>query len=51
MLFPIEWRGKRDAKLVEVTGVSGAKFCHNAGFLLVAETKDALLKLLTLIIK
>jgi uncharacterized UPF0160 family protein len=43
--FPESWRGKRDSELEKVTGVPGAVFCHNSGFLVVAKTKEAVLEL------
>ncbi|HEY4505439.1 MAG TPA: MYG1 family protein [Candidatus Paceibacterota bacterium] len=43
--LPQEWAGKRDAELETITGVEGATFCHNARFLIVAKTKEAILKL------
>lgn len=43
--FPVSWRGHRDDKLREVTGVPEAIFCHNNGFILSAQTKDAVLQL------
>ncbi len=43
--FPKEWAGKRDKELEEVTGVSGALFCHNNLFLVVAQTKEAAIEL------
>ncbi len=46
--FPVQWRGKRGEDLEKTTGIRGAKFCHNSGFLLVGENKEALLKLLEL---
>lgn len=42
--FPEEWRGLRNGALQNVTGVKTATFCHNAGFICVAETmEDALM--------
>lgn len=43
--LPQSWRGKRDEELQEVTGVKGARFCHNAGFICSTETKEAALEL------
>ncbi|HEY1037179.1 MAG TPA: MYG1 family protein [Candidatus Paceibacterota bacterium] len=43
--FPKEWWGKRDEELSAASGVSGAIFCHNSGFLAVAETKNGALEL------
>lgn len=38
--FPKEWRGLRDEKLQEVSGVNGAIFVHNSGYLGIAETLE-----------
>ncbi|MDB5254222.1 MAG: hypothetical protein JWL80_288 [Parcubacteria group bacterium] len=43
--FPEAWAGKIDEELEKVTGVQGAKFCHNSLFYAVAENKEAALKL------
>lgn len=43
--FPEAWRGERDAGLQAVTGVSDAVFCHNGGFMAVAQTKDGAMAL------
>jgi len=31
--MPEPWRGVRDEKLSEVTGIPGCVFCHAAGFI------------------
>lgn len=41
--FPEAWRGKRDVELEKETGVLGARFCHNSGFLISANTKEQVL--------
>ncbi len=46
--FPESWRGKSDEELEKETGVKGAKFCHNSGFLVVADTKEHVLALVKL---
>jgi len=38
--FPVEWSGKRDEELQEITGVSDALFTHNARFLAVAKSRS-----------
>lgn len=38
--FPESWAGKRDAELVEISGVKDAVFCHNKFFLVVARSKE-----------
>ena len=43
--LPESWGGKRDEELEKITGVSGAVFCHNARFMAVAKTKEAILKM------
>ncbi|GMM28082.1 Myg1 protein [Martiniozyma asiatica (nom. inval.)] len=43
--LPESWRGVRDEKLDEVTGVEGCVFVHAAGFIGGAKTKDAVIKL------
>ncbi len=43
--FPLSWAGKRDAELANVTGVPDAIFCHNGRFMVVAKSKDGILKL------
>lgn len=37
--FPESWRGKTDAELTEITGIAGARFCHNTGFMISSNTK------------
>ncbi len=43
--LPEAWAGKKDKELEDVSGVVGAKFCHNSRFMAVASTKEAVLKL------
>lgn len=43
--LPAAWAGLTDAALEEVSGVKGAKFCHNARFIAVANTREAILKM------
>lgn len=43
--LPAAWAGLTDTALENVTGVKGAKFCHNGLFIAVADTRDAALKL------
>lgn len=45
MTFPEAWRGKSGQELADITGVKDAKFCHNAGFLAVAESKTGAIEL------
>ncbi len=43
--LPESWAGKRDKELEKITNVEGAVFCHNARFMAVAKTKEAVLKM------
>jgi uncharacterized UPF0160 family protein len=39
--FPVEWLGKRDKELQNVTGVEDAIFCHKGGFMIVTGSKES----------
>lgn len=41
--FPGEWGGLRDADLATASGIPDAVFCHKAGFLFVAKSKEGVL--------
>ena len=43
--FPKSWAGRRGKELEKVTGVIGSEFCHNGRFIVVAKTREAILKL------
>jgi uncharacterized UPF0160 family protein len=43
--LPAAWAGLTDAALEDASGVKGAKFCHNARFIAVADTREAILKM------
>ena len=43
--LPASWAGLTDSALEVVTGVKGAKFCHNARFIAVASTREAILEM------
>ena len=43
--LPAAWAGLTDNALESVSGVKGAKFCHNARFIAVASTKEGILKM------
>ncbi|MBO0345940.1 MYG1 family protein [Roseibium sp. CAU 1637] len=43
--LPVAWAGLTDAALEEASGVKGAKFCHNARFIAVANSRDAILQM------
>ncbi|WP_294223442.1 MYG1 family protein [uncultured Shimia sp.] len=43
--LPAAWAGLTDKELEETSGVQGAKFCHNARFIAVANSREAILKM------
>ena len=43
--LPEAWAGLTDAALEAACGVKGAKFCHNARFIAVAATRDAVIEM------
>lgn len=43
--LPESWGGKSGQDLEQATGVQGSVFCHNARFMAVANTKEAILKM------
>lgn len=49
--FPDTWCGLRNEELQKVTGVSTATFCHNAGFICVADNLEDALKLAELAVR
>ena len=49
--LPISWAGLRDAALEDVSGVKGAKFCHNARFIAVASNRKGILKMAEIALK
>ena len=49
--FPKAWSGKADKELQEVTGVQDARFCHLGRFLIVADSKEGVLKMVDLALK
>jgi uncharacterized UPF0160 family protein len=48
--LPLSWRGKTGNDLEVASGVPGARFCHKAGFLAIADTKEAALALVQIAI-
>jgi uncharacterized UPF0160 family protein len=40
--LPVSWAGLTDTALEEATGIIGAKFCHNARFIAIAKTREAI---------
>jgi len=49
--LPAEWAGLTDAALENASGVKGAKFCHNARFIAVADSREAIFKMADLAVK
>ena len=45
--LPEEWRGKKDSELQEVSGISGALFCHRTGFMAICQTCEDAVSLAT----
>jgi len=43
--LPLEWAGKKDVELQNITGVDDAIFCHNGRFIAVAKSKEGAIKL------
>ena len=43
--LPSKWRGLKDKELQDATGVKTARFCHNAGFICSADSKEGALEL------
>lgn len=43
--LPAAWAGLTDVALEDASGVKGAKFCHNARFITVASSREAILKM------
>ena len=49
--LPAAWAGLKDTALEDASGVKGAKFCHNARFIAVANSREAILKMADLAVK
>lgn len=49
--LPAAWAGLTDAALEGASGVKGAKFCHNARFIAVASTREAIVKMAEIAVK
>jgi uncharacterized UPF0160 family protein len=43
--LPEAWRGRNGEELAKLTGVSDAMFCHNAGFIAAAKSREGALQL------
>jgi uncharacterized UPF0160 family protein len=46
--LPEAWRGKNGEELEKICGVKGTIFCHNAGFIASAKTKEAAIEMVEL---
>jgi hypothetical protein len=44
--FPTEWAGLVDDELEQVTGITGARFCHSTRFLVSCDSLETALKLI-----
>lgn len=49
--LPLEWAGKRDEELKQISGIPGAIFCHKGRFFSLWETKEDALKALKIALK
>ncbi|WP_435988716.1 MYG1 family protein [Sulfitobacter sp. SH24] len=49
--LPEAWAGLTDADLEDASGMSGAKFCHNARFIAVAANREAVLRMAELAVQ
>ena len=49
--LPAAWAGLTDTALEIASGVKGAKFCHNARFIAVASTREAILEMAEIAVK
>ena len=49
--LPAAWAGLTGAALEEASGVKGAKFCHNARFIAVADSREAILRMAELAVE
>ncbi|WP_026479542.1 MYG1 family protein [Ahrensia sp. 13_GOM-1096m] len=49
--LPAAWAGLTDKALEEASGVKGAKFCHNARFIAVADSREAIMQMAELAVK
>lgn len=49
--LPAAWAGLTDAALEDASGVKGAKFCHNARFIAIAASRDAIMEMAQIAVK
>lgn len=48
--FPVNWAGKRNEELIDVTGVADALFCHNERFVVYAKSREGAIELAKLVL-
>lgn len=49
--LPAEWAGLTDEALETASGVKGAKFCHNARFIAVADSRESIMEMASIAVK
>lgn len=49
--LPVTWAGLTDTALEDATGVKGAKFCHNARFIAMANSREAIMQMADIAVK
>lgn len=49
--LPASWAGLTDTALEDASGVKGAKFCHNARFIAVANSREAIMQMADIAVK
>ncbi|VDC30110.1 MYG1 family protein [Pseudogemmobacter humi] len=49
--LPAAWAGLTDAELERVSGVQGARFCHNGRFIAVAASREAVVRMSTIAVR
>lgn len=49
--FPLKWRGLLNKDLVKISGIKDAVFCHKTGFMVIAESKESILKMIEIALK
>lgn len=45
MDLPIDWAGKKDRELINITGVTDASYCHHSRFMVIAHSKEGAITL------
>jgi uncharacterized UPF0160 family protein len=49
--LPAAWAGLNNAELEAASGVQGAKFCHTARFIAVANSRDAIMEMANIAVR